>query len=90
MTEAVKELAEGIGSDERWMMHMHKRRHGISSEELVLALTDPIKKGKVDLMRPDKIIAVEILGSMAGMALVTRDQIIDANRMRQQIMVRQA
>jgi len=56
----------------------------------VLALTDPIKKGKVDLMRPDKIIAVEILGSMAGMALVTRDQIIDANRMRQQIMVRQA
>ena len=83
MAEAARELAEGIGESERWMMHMHKRRHDMSSEELVLALTEPISKGKVDLRRPDKIIAVEVLGAMAGMSLVTRDQIVDANRLRQ-------
>lgn len=85
MSEAARELAEGIGVNERWMMHMHKRHHDRSSEELVLALTEPISKGKVDLQRPDKIIAVEVLGAMAGMSLVTRDQIIDANRIRQEV-----
>ncbi|KQM11846.1 hypothetical protein AOA80_05750 [Methanomassiliicoccales archaeon RumEn M1] len=85
MTEAARELAEGIDENERWMMHMHKRRHDMSSEELVLALTEPISKGKVDLTRPDKIIAVEVLGGMAGMSLVTREEIIDANRLRQQV-----
>ncbi len=64
---------------------MHKRRHDMTSEELVLALTEPISKGKVDLRRPDKIIAVEVLGGMAGMSLVTREQIIDANRIRQEV-----
>lgn len=85
MTEAVRELAEGIDENERWMMHMHKRRHDMTSEELVLALTEPISKGKVDLKRPDKVIAVEVLGGMAGMSLVTREQIIDANQLRQKI-----
>lgn len=85
MTEAARELAEGIDENERWMMHMHKRRHDMTSEELVLALTEPISKGKVDLKRPDKVIAVEVLGGMAGMSLVTREQIIDANQLRQKI-----
>jgi tRNA(Ser,Leu) C12 N-acetylase TAN1 len=85
MAEAAHELAKGIGENERWMMHMHKRRHDMTSEELVLALTEPISKGKVDLRRPDKIIAVEVLGGMAGMSLVTREQIIDANRIRQEV-----
>ncbi|HOK27850.1 MAG TPA: THUMP domain-containing protein [Methanomassiliicoccaceae archaeon] len=85
MTDAARELSEGIEETERWMMHMHKRRHDMTSEELVLALTEPISKGKVDLRNPDKIIAVEVLGGMAGMSLVTRDQVIDANRMRQEI-----
>ena len=85
MTEAARELAEGIDENERWMMHMHKRRHDMTSEELVLALTEPISKGKVDLKGPDKVIAVEVLGGMAGMSLVTRKQIIDANQLRQKI-----
>lgn len=85
MTEAARELAEGIDENERWMMHMHKRRHDMTSEELMLALTEPISKGKVDLKRPDKVIAVEVLGGMAGMSLVTREQIIDANQLRQKI-----
>lgn len=85
MTEATRSLAEGIGDDERWMMHMHKRHHAMSSEEMVLALTDPLKKGRVDLKNPQKIIAVEVLGAMAAMALVTPEEIVNTNRMRQEI-----
>jgi tRNA(Ser,Leu) C12 N-acetylase TAN1 len=85
MIEAVRETARGIGDHESWMMHMHKRHHEKHSEELVLALTDPIRKGKVDLKNPDKIIAVEVLGNMAGISLLERDQIIDVNKMRQEI-----
>jgi len=89
MTSLAKELSNGIAEDERWMMHMHKRRHDMSSEDLVLALTDPIERGNVDLTNPQKIIVVEILGAMAAMALLTPDQIIDANRIRQRIGLQQ-
>lgn len=84
MRAAAAELAEGIGENERWMMHLHKRHTDKHSEDLVLALTDPIHKGRVDLKDPDKIIAVEIIGPAAGMALLNREELIDTNKIRQQ------
>jgi tRNA(Ser,Leu) C12 N-acetylase TAN1 len=45
-------------------------------------LTDRIQKGKVDLKRPQKIIAVEILGNRAAISLLERSEIIDLNRVR--------
>lgn len=84
MSAAAAELAEGIGENERWMMHLHKRHTDRHSEDLVLALTDPIHRGRVDLRNPDKIIAVEIIGPMAGMSLLNREELIDTNRIRQQ------
>jgi tRNA(Ser,Leu) C12 N-acetylase TAN1 len=72
MIDAVKSAAEGIDEDETWMMHVHKRHHPKHSEELMLTLTEPIRKGRVDLKRPDKIIAVEVLGSMAAVSLLKR------------------
>jgi tRNA(Ser,Leu) C12 N-acetylase TAN1 len=85
MIDAVKDLAQGIGESEKWMMHVHKRHHPKHSEELMLTLTDPIRKGKVDLKHPEKIIAVEVLGSMAGLSLLAKDQLINVNRLRQEI-----
>jgi tRNA(Ser,Leu) C12 N-acetylase TAN1 len=85
MIEAVDEAAEGIGAHESWMMHVHKRHHPKHSEELMLTLTDHIQKGRVDLKHPDKIIAVEVLGTMAAISLLTRDEIIDVNRMRLEV-----
>lgn len=85
MLEAVKKAAEGIEENETWKMHVHKRHHPKHSEELMLLLTDPIVKGKVDLRHPSKIIAVEVLGPMAGISLLERDQIIDVNQMRLEV-----
>jgi tRNA(Ser,Leu) C12 N-acetylase TAN1 len=85
MIDTVKDLAEGIGENDKWMMHVHKRHHPKHSEELMLTLTGPISKGKVDLKRPEKIIAVEVLGGMAGLSLLAKDQLINVNRLRQEI-----
>jgi tRNA(Ser,Leu) C12 N-acetylase TAN1 len=82
MIEAVEDVADGIEESESWMMHVHKRHHPKHSEELMLMLTDRIHKGKVDLKHPEKIIAVEVLGSMAAISLLERNQIIDLNRLR--------
>lgn len=87
MLDEVKKMAGGIGDDETWMMHVHKRHHPKHSEELMLFLTEPIQKGKVDLKHPEKIIAVEVLGSMAGISLLNGDELINANKMRQEIEV---
>ncbi len=85
MIEAVEEAAQGIGEDESWRMHVHKRHHPKHSEDLMLLLTEPVVKGKVDLRRPQKIIAVEVLGPMAGIALLRNDEIIDVNQLRLEV-----
>lgn len=82
MIDAVATAAEGIGEHESWMMHVHKRHHPKHSEELMLALTDRIHKGRVDLKHPEKIIAVEVLGNRAAISLLSRGEIIDVNRLR--------
>lgn len=85
MIDAVKDLAQGIGENEKWMMHVHKRHHPKHSEELMLTLTGPISKGKVDLKHPEKVIVVEVLGGTAGLSLLAKDQLINVNRLRQEI-----
>lgn len=82
MIEAVDEAAKGIGEDESWMMHVHKRHHPKHSEDLMLTLTERVQKGKVDLRHPEKIIAVEVLGTMAAISLLERNELIDLNRLR--------
>jgi tRNA(Ser,Leu) C12 N-acetylase TAN1 len=82
MIDAVNSAAEGIGERESWMMHVHKRRHPKHSEELMLTLTENIQKGRVDLKHPEKIIAVEVLGGRAAISLLTKEEIIDVNRLR--------
>ncbi len=85
MVNAVKDLAPGIGTDEKWKLHLHKRHTGKHSSELVQALTDPIVRGPVDLENPDKVVVVEILGDTAGISLVDIDEILDVNKIRQEI-----
>lgn len=85
MVEAAKELSEGIGSDERWMLHLHRRHLAKHSDELVKLLTDPIAKGPVDLENPQKILVVEILGDSTGMSVANKDEVLDVNKLRQQI-----
>jgi tRNA acetyltransferase TAN1 len=82
MKDAVIEVARGIGRDESWMMHLHKRHVVMHHDELITELTDPINLGRVDLEDPDKIVAVEVLGGMTGLSLLTRHELLDVNKVR--------
>ncbi len=89
MERAASELGEGIQENEGWMMHLHKRHHGGHSQDLIKKLTDPINRGSVNLKSPDKILVVEILGDSAGLSLLRKKELLDTNRLRQEISARQ-
>jgi tRNA(Ser,Leu) C12 N-acetylase TAN1 len=84
MKAAVKEVAQGIAAKDKWMLHLHKRHYTKHHDDLVKLLTDPIETGIVDLRMPEKIVAVEILGDQVGMALLSRDELLDVNRVREE------
>lgn len=83
LVNAAKELGKGIRDGERWMMHLHKRHMRAHTTDLLMLLTEPIDVGTVDLEDPDKVLAVEILGERAGMALVRKDELLDVNKVRE-------
>ncbi|MCG7840370.1 MAG: hypothetical protein MIO87_00505 [Methanomassiliicoccales archaeon] len=76
------ELGRGIGENETWMMHLHKRHFEEHHDELIVQLTDPLNRGQVDLEDPDKILAVEILGKNSGLSLLNRHELLDVNKVR--------
>ncbi|MCG7844158.1 MAG: hypothetical protein MIO90_01850 [Methanomassiliicoccales archaeon] len=75
-------MAKGIGTEESWMLHLHKRHFPEHHDDLIATLTGPLELGCVDLEDPDKILAVEILGQHTGMSLLTRHEILDVNKVR--------
>lgn len=77
-----EELGRGIGNDETWMMHLHKRHMADHYDDLISYLTETLNRGRVDLNDPDKILAVEILGKNTGMSLLTRHELLDVNKVR--------
>lgn len=76
------ELGKGIGENETWMMHLHKRHMAEHYDDLIAFLTEPLNRGKVDLTDPDRILAVEILGKNTGMSLLTGNEMLDVNKVR--------
>ena len=80
--EVAIELGKGIGENESWMMHLHKRHFQEHHDDLIAYLTDPLNRGRVDLTDPDKILAVEILGKNTGLSLLTRHELLDVNKVR--------
>ncbi len=85
MVQTMKELASRIGEDERWKMELQKRHWKGSTHELIILLADQIDKGKVDLERPELTIMVEIIEETVGFALLTNDEMLDINRIREQL-----
>ncbi len=76
------EIGKGIGAEESWMMHLHKRHMAEHYDDLISYLTEPLNRGHVDLSDPDRILAVEILGKNTGMSLLTRHELLDVNKVR--------
>ncbi len=78
MQRAIKGFVKEIGLEEKWKMGLNKRRwdkmHGT---QLILTLTDVIDRPKVDLVNPEKIVQVEIIGEETGVSLLLPDEILE-------------
>jgi len=81
MQKAIKEASEGIGTSEKWKMGLNKRHWDkLEGVQLIMKLTSVVDRKKVDLDNPEKIIQVEIIGKEAGIALLSPNELFDAER----------
>jgi tRNA(Ser,Leu) C12 N-acetylase TAN1 len=70
---AIKKLVPQIDDKEKWKLALTKRSW--DEKDLVIKLTEPVNKPNVDLNKPDKIIAVEVLGKETAVSLLNKDEL---------------
>ena len=73
--QASAELAADICESETFRVSVEKRFTQLHSRDLIEAVATDIKK-KVDLEHPDKVLLVEVLGALTGLALIGPDDIL--------------
>jgi tRNA acetyltransferase TAN1 len=69
------ELSTRIKENETFRITIEKRHTTLSSKENVEAVAEGINR-KVNLLKPDKIVLIEVLGSLTGISLVKPDDIL--------------
>ena len=80
MQNTISRLQKGIKEKEKWAMKIGKRRTKLHEKDLIMKLTAPVDKPKVDLEKPDKLIKVEIIGKKAGISLLAKDEYLDTQK----------
>jgi len=77
--EKISELIESISEGESYRISIEKRNSDISSQEVITKIANKIKN-KVSLENPDKIIQIEILGGITGMAVLKKSDILSVEK----------
>ncbi len=72
-------LAEGIEKQEKFRITVEKRHTDLSSKTIIDTIAKRIQR-TVDLEEPDKILLVEIIGELAGLALIKSDDMLSVER----------
>ena len=76
---AASELAVNIQENETFRVTVEKRFTNLHSRELIEAAVtgiDTTGERKVDLENPDKIMLIEVLGGLTGMALIKPNDVL--------------
>ena len=76
---AVSERSRAIRDGETFRVSIEKRRSDVSSKEVIDAIAAKIPR-KVDLREPGKIVLVEIIGKVAGIAVIRPNGILGIER----------
>jgi tRNA acetyltransferase TAN1 len=79
INEAAFEMAEGIGKEEKFRVTVEKRHTDLSSKTMIDTIAKRIER-KVDLESPDKIVLVEVIGQLAGLALIRSEDVLSIER----------
>ena len=72
-------LAQKIGDSETFRITVEKRHTGLSSKAIIDTIAKKIDR-KVKLENPDRIIMIDVIGDLAGVALVRPDDILSVER----------
>ena len=72
---AASELAANIGESETFRVTVEKRFTSLHSKEFIEAAATGVDR-KVDLENPDKILLIEVVGGLTGMALIKPDCVL--------------
>jgi len=77
--KAVSEKAGAIKDGETFRVSIEKRRSALPSKDVIDAIAAKIPR-KVDLQDPEKIVLVEIIGTVAGVAVIPPDGVLGVER----------
>lgn len=77
--DAAVSLAKGITASEKFRITVEKRHTRLSSKPIIDGVAKKIDR-VVNLEAPDKIVLIEIIGDLAGLALISADDILSVER----------
>jgi len=72
-------MAEKIGAKETFRITVEKRHTGLSSKTIIDTIAKQIDR-EVDLEEPDKIIMIDVIGDLAGLAVIKPDDVLSVER----------
>ena len=77
--KAAIEMAVGIEEKEKFRITIEKRHTDLSSKTIIDTVAKRIER-KVDLDTPNKILLIEIIGELAGLALIESEDVLSVER----------
>jgi len=77
--KAAVSISKGIAANEKFRVTIEKRHTKLSSKSIIDAVAKRINR-VVDLEMPDRILLIEIVGELAGLALITSTDVLSVER----------
>ena len=77
--DAAVTIANGIAQGEKFRVTVEKRHTPLSSKSIIDSVAKRIDR-VVDLETPDKILLIEIIGELAGLAVITSKEILSIEK----------
>jgi tRNA acetyltransferase TAN1 len=76
---AALDLADRIAEKEKFRITVEKRHTDLSSRTIIETVAKGIER-VVDLDSPDKILMIEVIGQLAGLALIQPEDVLSVER----------
>ena len=85
--KASLELSARVGEAETFRVTVEKRHTTLTSKEIVEAVAENIQR-KVNLLEPNKIVLVEVLGGLTGVSVIEPDGVLSVVKEKSQLNLR--
>jgi tRNA acetyltransferase TAN1 len=78
---AAVQIAKDISAEDKFKISIAKRHTKLTSKTIIESVAKRIDR-QVDLESPDKILLIEIIGELAGISLITEEDVLSIERQR--------